>query len=170
MNTLLQEQRFDFVSSEDKAFMVAFNDEMTRLGYDFGNKIGDGYCWGKYMVIYTRTGVKSKNVYARLYLREPRIILRLFLSSIDEHRAFLESAPAHIKEVFAGPFGDCEHCHNEKKDGRCQFRKTYTLDGRLIEKCNGNTFWFFNPSAERLEDYMALFTEFYPRKSGKGNS
>ncbi|MBN1372310.1 MAG: hypothetical protein JW987_10270 [Anaerolineaceae bacterium] len=94
MKPLLQEPRFDFIPDQDKAFMVAFNDEMARLGYDFGNKIGDGYCWGKYMVIYTRTGVKSKNVYTRLYFRDPRIILRLFLSGIDEHRAFLEVAPA----------------------------------------------------------------------------
>ncbi len=57
---ILREERFNFVSERDKAFMLAFNDQMARLGYDFGNKIGDGFCWGKYMVIYRKSGVKSK--------------------------------------------------------------------------------------------------------------
>ena len=65
MDDILKEERFDFISNDDKAFILAFNDAMTKLGYDFGNKIGSGFCWGKYMVIYTRSGVKSKNVYAR---------------------------------------------------------------------------------------------------------
>ena len=54
MNELLQEERFDFISNEHKAFILAFNEELSRLGYDFGNTIGSGYCWGKYMVIYTK--------------------------------------------------------------------------------------------------------------------
>ena len=45
----------------------------------FGGKIGSGYCWGKYMVIYRKSGVKSENVYARIYMRDADIVLRLFL-------------------------------------------------------------------------------------------
>ena len=163
MKEILKEARFDFISSENKAFILAFNDDITRLGYDFGGKIGSGYCWGKYMVIYTKSGVKSKNVYARIYIREADIVLRLFFSDIDKHREFIENAPAYIKEIFVGEFGNCQHCHNEK-DGACQFRKTYTIDGRLIEKCNGNTFWIFRPSIQYLSDYITLFTEFYSKK------
>lgn len=163
MRYILNEERFDFVSSNDKGFIIAFNDEMSKLGYGFGGKVGSGYCWGKYMIIYTRAGVKSKKVFARIYLRDERIALRLFLNEIDNHREYVEHAPSHIKEVFVGDFGGCKHCHNEK-DGICRFRKKYTLDDRLIEKCNGSTFEFQDPSIQRLPDYMALFTEFYPKK------
>jgi hypothetical protein len=161
MNEVLQEEQFSFISSDDKAFILAFDDEMARLGYDFGNKIGSGFCWGKYMMIYTKSGVKSKNVCVRIYIRETSIVLRLFFNGIDKHREYIEKAPAHIKEVFVGPYGDCKRCHNDK-GGTCQFRKTYTLDGRVIEKCNGSTFEFHDPSLEKLEDYIALFREFYP--------
>jgi len=33
MDTILNEARFDYLSNDDKAFILAFNDEMTRLGY-----------------------------------------------------------------------------------------------------------------------------------------
>ncbi len=38
------------------------------------------------------------------------------------------------------------------------------IAGRLIEKCNGITFEFARPSLAAMNDYIALFTEFYPRK------
>ncbi len=168
MDTLLNETRFDFLSSSDKAFILAFNTEMTHLGYEFGGKIGSGYCWGKYMVVYTKSGVKSKNVYARIYIRDTDIVLRLFLSDIDKHRLFIENAPAHIKEVFTGEYAACKHDRDDG-DGKCQFRKTYTIDNRLIEKCNGLTFEFHQPSVENINEYMALFTEFYPQRRTRAN-
>lgn len=164
MRTLLCENRFNFISAGDKAFMIAFDDEMSRLGYGFGDRIGEGFCWGRYMVIYRKVGVKSERVYARVYIRESDIVLRLFLNQIDKHRNFIEKTPAHIKDVFTGPRGDCEHCHNEK-GGMCRFRKTYTLEGRLIDKCNGIVFEFFEPHVSRLGDYTMLFTEFFPIES-----
>jgi hypothetical protein len=163
MNDILGEDRFSFLSGSDKAFMLAFDEEMTRLGYDFGHQIGSGYCWGRYMAIYRRSGVKSNNVYARIYMRDAGIALRLFLNGVDQHRGFLEAAPAHIKQVFVGEHGDCHHCHNDQ-DGACRFRKTYNLHDRLIEKCSGVVFEFRHPSLERLGDYVALFTEFYPNR------
>lgn len=166
LKEILNGERFDFISSGNKAFILVFNDAMTGLGYDFGGKIGSGYCWGKYMLIYTKTGVKSKNVYARIYIRDASIVLRLFLNGIDKHREFIENAPAYIKEVFVGPHGDCVHDH-DGEDGSCMFRKTYTLDGRFIEKCNGITFEFHDPDLQKLSDYIALFTEFYPKKKEK---
>lgn len=163
MIATLSETRFDFISAANKNFMHAFDGEMSRLGYGFGGKIGDGFCWGRYMMIYRKESVKSETVYARLYIRETDIVLRLFLNQIDKHRSFIESAPEHIKSVFTGPRGDCEHCHNDK-GGVCKFRKTYTLENRLIEKCNGIVFEFFKPDVPKLADYMALFTEFYPNR------
>ncbi len=163
MRTILNEGRFDFISAGNKAFMLTFDDEMSKLGYGFGGKIGDGFCWGRYMALYRKVGVKSETVYARIYIRETDIVLRMFLNQIDKHRGFIEGAPEHIRSVFTGPRGDCEHCHNDK-GGACKFRKSYTLEGRLIEKCNGIVFEFFEPSMDNLGDYLALFTEFFPMK------
>jgi len=163
VNEILQEERFHFVSDEDKAFIVAFDDELTRIGYDCGDTIGNGYCWGKYMLIYTRTGARSKQVYARIYIRENGILLRLFLNGIDKHREFIEKAPAYIKEVFTGEQADCKYDRVDENGG-CRFRKSYTIDGRLIEKCNGITFEFYHPNLQKLNDYLALFSEFFPKK------
>ena len=163
MVNILDEPRFDFISKSDKGFIAAFDDEMQKLGYGFGDTIGSGYCWGKYMLIYRKTGVKSETVYARIYIRESTIVLRLFLNAIDKHRDYVENAPAHIKEVFVGEHGDCKHCHNEKH-GACRFRKTYTIEDRFIEKCNGITFEFHDPNLDRLPDYLTLFKEFFPHK------
>jgi hypothetical protein len=163
MNDILQDERFNFISGDDKAFMLAFNNEMAGLGYDFGSKIVSGFCWGKYMVIFTKSGAKSNKVYARIYIRDSSIVLRLFFTDIDAHREFIENAPSYIKEVFTGEHGACNHCKNEKA-GNCKFRKTYTLSGRFIEKCNGITFEFHEPGVQKISDYMALFTEFYPQK------
>ena len=111
----LEEARFDFIPEDDREFILAFDRELNRLGYDFGGKIGDGYCWGKYMLIYTRSGVKSKKVYARIYIQEGGIVLRLYLNDLDKHRTFLENSPGTIKGVFTGPHGDCQHC--QKRTG-----------------------------------------------------
>lgn len=163
MKQILKEERFDFISDDDKEFMIAFNNELTKLGYHFGGTIGSGFCWGKYMVIYTKVGVKSKKVYARIYIRGDSIVLRLFFSKIDSHREFIENTPEYIKEVFVGGYGKCSHCKDDK-NGVCKFRKTYTIHNQLIEKCNGKTFEFHNPNLEKLPDYINIFTEFYSRR------
>lgn len=67
MRTLLEDEAFRFVRPEHKDFIVAFDDKMNRLGYTCGGTIGDGYCWGRKMIIYTKAGVKSKKSYARLF-------------------------------------------------------------------------------------------------------
>lgn len=166
MYGILEEERFDFVSEADKSFIRAFDEEMARLDYDYGGKIGPGYIWGRYMMIYTKTGAKSKTVYARIYMRDTSIALRLFLNNIDKHRGYIESTPPHIKEVFVGEYGDCKHDRIDK-NGRCMFQKSFTLDGRFIEKCNSDTFWFPRPNIEYLKDYIDLFTEFFPSKRVK---
>jgi hypothetical protein len=164
MDVILQEERFDYLSGDERAFVLAMDAALAERGYTCGGQIGEGYCWGRHMLIYRKAGAKSERVYARLYLREADVVLRLFFNGVDRHRAYLEVAPDHIQEVFTGPFGDCEHCHNQGEDGACRFRKRYTLHGREIAKCNGNTFWFFKPTLARLDDYLALFDQFYPPK------
>ena len=161
MREIMTESRFDLISEQDKAFIVAFDDGIERLGYDFGGGIGEGYCWCKYMIIYAKTGQKSKKVAARIYIRDGGIVLRLFLNDVDKHIGFIEKAPPHIRDVFAGADGDCS-C-NPPKEG-CRMRKTYTLDGRQIEKCSGVVFEFHQPSMDKLDDYMDLLRAFYPMK------
>ena len=166
MIEILKDDKFSFISNDNKAFIQAFDDEMIRLGYDFGNNIGSGYCWGKYMLIYRKLGVKSERVYARIYIRDTEIVLRLFLNDVGKHRGFIEKAPAYIKEVFVGDHAKCNHDRDEG-GGKCRFRKSYTIDGQFIEKCNGITFEFHQPSVQKIDDYIALFAEFYPRKRAK---
>lgn len=165
MNLTLDEPRFDFVKAPDKAFILAFSKAMENLGYGAG-PIGSGYCWGKYMIIYS----KGKKCLARIYLREASILLRLYLNQIEAHADYLTQAPWIVKSVFTEEdSATCRHCHNEK-DGVCRFRKQYTLEGRLIEKCNGITFEFHDPSLLRLELYMDLIQEFLGLRSAQQTS
>ncbi len=163
MKNILSEERFNILSAGNKAFILAFDNEISKLGYSSGDNIGNGYCWGKYMIIYSKVGVKSKQVAARIYIREKSIVLRLFLNKIDKHREYIENAQAFIKDIFTGEYGKCNHCHNDK-GGICKFRKMYTLDNNFIEKCNGITFEFWEPNLEKLPDYINLLKEFYPQR------
>lgn len=163
MKAILEEERFHMISEENKSFILAFNEEITKLGYDFGNNIGSGFCWGKYMIIYSKSNVKNKQVAARIYIRENSIVLRLFLNKIDKHREYIENSKDFIKDVFIRDYGKCNHCHNEK-EGVCKFRKSYSLDFKFIEKCNGLTFEFWEPTLEKLVDYIDLLRDFYPIK------
>ncbi len=118
------------------------------------------------MIVYSKTGVKSKQVAARIYIRENSIVLRLFLNKIDKHREFIENSIDFIKAPFVGYYGNCHHCHNDK-GGTCRFRKTYTIDDICIEKCNGVTYEFPYPDLEKLPAYMDLLNEFYPKRKSK---
>lgn len=166
MKDILAESRFDFIKEADKAFVNEFDDRMKEIGYDYGDNIGSGFCWGRYMLIYSKTGQKSKKVAARIYIREDSVALRLFLNDIDSHRAYIENAPEFIRDPFLNSFGKCGHCHNEK-EGSCRFRKTYTLTDRFYEKCNGFTFEFWNPSVDRISEYLGILKEFYPVRSSR---
>lgn len=161
MEEIMLENRFNMISDSNKKFITSFSKEIQELGYDFGGGIGDGYCWGKYMIIFAKTGVKSKNVIARIFIRENGIVLRLFLNNIEKHRAYIENAQEHIKEVFTGNHGNCS-CNPKKEN--CRMRKTYMIDGIHMEKCSGVVFEFANPTVEKLPDYMFLLKEFYPVK------
>lgn len=159
----LEEKRFDYVFIENKDFIIALDKEMEKLGYDHGGNIGSGFCWGPHMVIYSKSGTKSKKVAARIYLRKGGIVLRLFLNDIDAHRGYIEKSAPHIKEPFVNAFGRCRHCKDDGS-GNCKFRKSYTLDGETVEKCTGETFEFWQPTKEKLPDYIGLLEEFYGKR------
>ena len=163
MEQKLSEERFDFVSESDKAFIIAFDKMLEERGYDYGGGIGNGYGWGKYMIIYGKTDTKSRPCPARIYIKEDgEIYLRLFLNKVDTHRQFIENAPAHIKNAFIFADGDCKSCNTS-----CAPGKVYTVDGQLMQKCNHSTFYFHAPSVDKLPDYMELYTEFNPVKKLK---
>jgi hypothetical protein len=166
MKNILAEERFNILSHENKDFILAFDSEITKLGFSYGGSIGSGYCWGKYMIIYSKVGVKNKQVVARIYIREKSIVLRLFLSKIDKHREYIENTQAFIKNVFMGEQGKCNHC-KDYKGVMCSFRKSYTLHNILIEKCSGVAFEFWEPNLEKLPDYINLLKEFYPQRKPK---
>jgi hypothetical protein len=161
----LLEPTYDFISEMDKAFILAFDEAIGGMGYSCDD-IGKGYCWGRYMMIYAKGGEKNKKVAARIYIRDHSIVLRLYLNNIDKHSAYIDKAPEFIRLPLVSDHGSCQHCHNER-DGRCKFRKTYHLDNRFIEKCNGITFEYEKPDLSKLPHYIALLREFYlPRRGG----
>ncbi len=154
----MAEKQFDFIHEQDKIFIIEFTKALEKIGFTYGGEIGSGYCWGKYMLIFRKANVKSKNVVARIYIKEDSIVLRLFLHHVTKHAAFICVSPEHIQTAFTGEYGTCKHC----KGDACRFRKDYEIDGVKYEKCNGTTFEFWNPKLENLADYLALFQEFYP--------
>jgi len=165
---LLKDDRFNFVSKENKKFIQEFTKEMNLIGYDFGGAIGDGYCWGHFMVIYS----KNKKVIARIFIRNNGIkiwggkehkwnnciVLRLFFTGIDKHMKYIENASSHIKEPFINDQGICSHCGE-----KCHNRKNYTINGQKIEKC-GYVFSFSDPKIENIKDYIDILKEFYAKK------
>lgn len=93
MMDILKEIRFDFVSETDTGFIDEFDAGMRKLGYGFGDSIGSGYCWGVYMLIYRKSGVKSEKVFASIYIRDTGLLLRLFLNAVDKHCSYVETVP-----------------------------------------------------------------------------
>lgn len=161
----INEKQFDFIGQRDKDFIIKFTHLMEELGYTYGDRICDGICWGRYMLIFTKSGVKSKKVVARIYIRDSYIVLRMYFNDVTKHAKYISAAPEYIKSVFMGGPADCRHCRGES----CKFRKEYEIDGIKYEKCNGETFEFYRPEVENISDYIGLFTEFYPRKTVKCN-
>jgi len=160
MKEMLSRRRFNFVPDANKAFIIAFDEEINRLGYDFGKLIGDGYGWGLYMVIYGKTGTKSRPVAARIYIRHSGdIVLRFHLNKVDKHIKYIENAPECIKDAFIFEGGDCMSCST-----MCAPGKQYTIDGQQMQKCNHSVFNFYSPALDKLPDYMNLLSMFYPKK------
>lgn len=163
MINLINKAEFGFILDDDRNFIVAFDEAIKKLGYESGGEISQGFCWGRYMIIYSKSGIKDKKVAVRIYIREDEIILRLYFNGIDKHKVYIENAPDYILESFIGSNGNCGHCHNDK-DGKCKFRKSYTLFGKIIDKCNGVVFEYHKPDLEKLTGYIDILKEFYIQK------
>ena len=159
---LLNESRFDFISVDDKAFIMALDAAMLACGWGLeATAHYKGYVCGRYMLIYHKLGVKAKKVVARIYMRDNGIVLRMYFSGINKHHTYIEKSPPHIKGVFTGIHGNCGVCGNEH-DSSCKHRKTYTIDDNTYVKCDGAVFEFSNPTIDKLPDYMNLLSDFYP--------
>lgn len=154
----MAEKQFDFLKEKDKLFIIDFTKKLEELGYTYGGEIGSGFCWGRYMLIFRKTNVKSKNVAARIYMKEDGIVLRLFFNTVSKLAVYISGLLSYIKTVFTGDYGNCKHC----KGDICKFCKEYEIGGMGYEKCNGTTFEFREPKREDIPDYIELFQEFYP--------
>ena len=174
IEVLLNDNKFNFLSDENKAFISEFTRQMKIFGYDFGGEIENGFCWGNFMLIFSQIGSKTKKIIARIYIRDNNsiiwgkkeykfsngIVLRLYFSSIDKHNAYIENSPSHIKEPFINDHGVCSHCKEN-----CRSRKIYTIAGKKMEKCDGIVFEYNDPKIENIEDYMNILRKFYEKKS-----
>ena len=58
----MTEKRFSFMSCSDKDFVVQMTEAPETLGYTYGGVISDGICRGKYMLIFRKSGAKSKKL------------------------------------------------------------------------------------------------------------
>jgi hypothetical protein len=165
MKNLLTDEKYGFISRNDKDFITAYTGAMKDMGY-VHNGIEKYVCWGKYMIAYLKEGIKTKKYVSRFYLRDDGVIFRMYFTNIDFHREYIENAPEFIKSAFTGSQGDCRHCSNKCKDenGNCSHRKTYTIDEKAYEKCDGEVFLFENHETENIPEYMKLLREFYPAK------
>ena len=176
MEQILKEERFNIISKENKIFIEEFTKQMETIGYGIGDSIGDGFCWGHYMIIYSQNNVKAKKIIARIYIRDKgiriwggknhkwdnEIVLRLFFTNIDKHMNYIETAPSHIKLPFINNEKLCKKCEEKQ----CHNKKIYTVNGKIIEKC-GYVFEFKNPKVENVMDYIDILKEFYVNKKKK---
>lgn len=125
----MNSKQFDFLCQGDKDFIVKFTNLMEELGYTYGDRICDGICWGKYMLIFRKSGVKTKKVFARIYIRDSYILPRMYFNDVTKHAKYISAAPEHIRSVFMGSLADC-------RGESFKFRKEYEIDGIKYEKCN----------------------------------
>jgi hypothetical protein len=176
MENLIEEERFDFVSKENKTFILEFTKQIKSLDYDFDGSIGSGFDWGNYQIIYLLHGIKgSRSIIARIFIRDScviangekeikfknSIVLRLYFSNINKHINYIENASMHIKERFINNVGMCKHCAEQ-----CYKRKVYTINGKEMVKCR-DVFEYHNPKIEDIKDYIDILREFYGKKGSK---
>ena len=170
---ILEGEKFDFLNEDEKRFIDAFSDELAKLGYA-NDGIQDYVVFGKYKIEYYKAEVKTKKVIARIYIRDGDekiaarwgghglgIVLRLYFTNIDKHRAYIECAPDFIKMPFTDSHSVCRGCK-----GKCNRRKLYTIDDKSYAKCTDSAFMFNEPNKHDVLEYVNLLTTFYPVKTG----
>lgn len=159
---------YDFISDSEKEFIIEYDKAIRSIGYD-SDGIKPYVTFGKYKIEYSRVGLKTKKVIARFYFRDSGIVLRLYFNNIDKKREYIENAIDYIKLPFVDDNGRCKNCDKDGggitgKSGKCTFKKSYTIDGELIEKCSGENFYFNNYELSAIPEYMELITAFYPKR------
>ena len=159
LKDLLSERRCDIISQPDKDFILAFDKSLNEIGYDCENTISSGYVWSPLMIIYGKTGTKSRPCIARIYIHDDGISLRLYFTNINKHRVYIENAPEHIKTIFYGG-QDCPCRPNCPHKGK----KIYTICDKNYHKCAHADFRVATPKVGDMSDYMGLLVEFYPVK------
>ena len=164
MDVLLNKPEYQYIGELNRDVIIRFNNEMEKLGYTCNNTIVPGFCWGNHMIIYTKANVKSKKSYARIYLKDNELIVRMYFSDVNSKKEVIEESPEYIKDAFTGEYGYCKFCHNMKDDGSCSHRKSYQIDNKDYHFCDGYAFWFFNPTIDKIPEYIKLFMTFYPQK------
>ena len=160
LDEILAEDRFKIISMPDKTFIIAFDKALNEVGYDSGGTVSGNR--DLMIIVYGKTGTKTRQRPACFYIKDDgSICLKLYLHKIDDHRQYIENAPPHIKELFTDDIGKCNGCNF--KDGKCKYKctKTYTIDGRLFNKCY---FELTDIAVENIPDYTDLLSEFYPMK------
>lgn len=167
MRNLLLDEKYDFISQNEKDFIIAFDDAITKIGYE-NNGIQKYVCLGKHKIEYSKTGLKNKKFVTRFYFRDYGIVLRMYFTNIDKHREYIENSPEFIKNPFINGQGKCQQCDKNGggigKKGKCSFKKSYTIDNILYEKCSGENYYFDNLEIVNIPKYIELLTTFYPDK------
>ena len=166
INDLLKNEYFNLVSKENRNFVLGFDKEMQKSGFEISNKEYNNSYWGT-NVNYSKANVKSKKNVARIFIIENNdISLRLFFAEkdIDKNMKYIENTPSHIKLPFLNDQGLCKGCSGE--NGWCHNRKIYTVNGLKIKKC-GYVFTFTNPKMEHIKDFVDILMEFYAKKLKK---
>jgi hypothetical protein len=164
LDKLLLDEKYAFVSQKDRDFIMAFNDCMMNVGYK-NNGIQPYVVFGKHKIEYFKPGNKTNKYIARIYLRDDKIVLRLYFSSIDKHSAYIEKAPDYIQKPFVDESHKCKrpNCKGIGND-KCRYQKTYVIDGITYIKCAEQSFMYHNVDAENAPGYVDLLATFYPIK------
>lgn len=89
ISDLLKSESYSYLNDADKNFIGVFTEAINDLGYQCNEKIVDGICYKRHMMIFRKANVKSDKVYARLYFRDSGVVLRFFFSNITEHSDYI---------------------------------------------------------------------------------
>jgi len=136
---LLKEEKFNFVSKENKKYIIHFTKEINSINYDFDGDIRNGFERGNYQIIYSLNGIKGSR-------------------NINKHINYIENATSNIKEHFINNSGLCKYCTEQ-----CYKRKTFTINGKEIAKC-ADVFEYINPTIKEIKDFIGILKEFYGKK------
>ena len=171
VNSLLEHEKFNFLNKDEKRFVFTFSEEIAKLGYT-NDGVQNYVVFGKYKIEYYRPEVKTKKVIARIYIRDGDekiaarwgghglgIVLGLYFTNIDKHRAYIENAPDFIKTPFIDSHSVCHGCKS-----KCNRRKSYTIDYKAYAKCTDCAFMFGELNIKNVLEYVNLLTAFYPGK------